>query len=74
MKTNEKSVTQLASHNHTLFPGKETNMAMVDEYSEYFAEVILGMRACNDTVAKMARMSEAGLCDDTMTNYITLGD
>jgi hypothetical protein len=74
MKTNEESVTQLASHNHTLFPGKETNMAMVDEYSEYFAEVILGMRLCNDTVAKMARMCDECLCDETMPEYIKLED
>ena len=49
-------------------------MAMVDEYSEYFAEVILGMRSCTDTVAKMASMSTEGLCDDTMPEYIKLGE
>ena len=47
---------------------------MVDEYSEYFPEVILGIRSSNDTVAKMARMREAGLCDENMTAYITLED
>ena len=74
MKTNEESVTQLASHNHTLFPGKETNMAMVDEYSNYFGEVVLGMRSCKETVAKMARMREEGLCEDNMAAYIHLRD